>query len=108
MTPRERISDEARKRASRDRIVVLHAEFVQKPPTRKAAAQAYSAVELTLAAVAGLEAQLAEKRAQLPKLVERLIVTHGDGPIQIGGVTYDFGCYDGRVFLRPRRRKARR
>jgi hypothetical protein len=45
-----------------------------------------------------------EVASQLDKASESVVLTHGRGPIQIEGVTYDVGCYDERVWLVRRHR----
>jgi hypothetical protein len=37
--------------------------------------------------------------AEIDKASERVVLTHGRGPIVIEGVTYDVGCYEERVYL---------
>lgn len=99
--------EEAKRRASRDRIIVLHAEYLQKPPTRKKAQAAREAAESALRTIAECEHRIRDVRKHLPKLAESLIATHGDGPIELDGTVYDFGCYNGVVHLRPRAQRKR-
>ncbi len=47
-------------------------------------------------------ARLKAEAAEVDKLAEGLVLTHGSAPIQLGGDTYDFGCYGERVWLTPR------
>lgn len=38
-------------------------------------------------------------KAELDKAAERVVRTHGRGPFELGGVMYDVGCYEERVYL---------
>lgn len=99
--------EEAKRRASRDRIIVLHAEYLNSPPTTAEAARARRSALSALREIAEHERRIQAIRKRLPQLAESLIATHGDGPIELGGTVYDFGCYNGVVHLRPRAARKR-
>ncbi len=56
--------------------------------------------------ILSLAAESAEAKAELDKAAERLVLTHGIGPIQLHRKTYDFGCHGERVYLVPRARQS--
>lgn len=99
----------------------LHAAFLDSPPKAAAAHKALRDYQRTLCdlqrlneeclaaqkAIVALGAKRAAKKAKLDELAKNLIRSFGRGPLVIGKVTHDFGATKDRVYLIPRKGRAK-